>query len=190
MAYRYRGRILEKNPFDLALYALLISTLRPRTIIELGSRYGGSAEWFADQALVNNIDTQVFSFDINQTNEATRPNLHFGSADIHQLELSSLSEVLATAERPLLISEDGPHTFSGSLAALRFFDNHLMPCDYMVIEDGNLTNLGYWGFGGGPTKAIKVFFSETKNSYRVDREYCDFYGKNATWNVNGWITRL
>lgn len=190
LSYRYRGRVLEKNPFDLALYSMLISSLRPGTIIEIGSRFGGSAEWFADQALLNGLETKVFSFDLEQSNQSARKNLVFGSADIHRLEVSSLPQILRDAKRPLLISEDGPHTLSGSLAALRFFDQYLIPGDYIVIEDGNLANLGYWGFGGGPTKAIEAFLAEEQGKYRVDRDYCDFYGKNVTWNINGWIARI
>ena len=31
-----------KNPFDLALYLLLLRRLKPRTVIEIGSKSGGS----------------------------------------------------------------------------------------------------------------------------------------------------
>ena len=48
MAYRHRGVPLLKNPFDLALYPLLLERARPRTLIEIGSYSGGSALWFAD----------------------------------------------------------------------------------------------------------------------------------------------
>lgn len=41
--YKYKGRALLKNPFDLALYVRLIEQVRPGTIIEIGSYNGGSA---------------------------------------------------------------------------------------------------------------------------------------------------
>jgi len=190
LAYRYRGLPLEKNPFDLALYAMLIGSVRPSTIVEIGSRYGGSAVWFADQALLNGIEAEVFSFDVRQENQSAQPNIHFLEADIYDLSNSELPKIMARAKRPILISEDGPHTFRGSLSALRFFDSFLTPGDYIVIEDGNLANLGYWGFGGGPTKAIQEFLTETTNEYLIDRDYSDFFGKNVTWNINGWLRRL
>ena len=34
LTYDYKGIMTAKNPFDLALYDLLISRLRPRTVIE------------------------------------------------------------------------------------------------------------------------------------------------------------
>lgn len=40
--YTYRGVPMLKNPFDLALYLLLLRRLKPRTVIEIGSKSGGS----------------------------------------------------------------------------------------------------------------------------------------------------
>ena len=48
MASRYRGREFLKSPFDVVLYLQLIDRLRPRTVIEIGTKEGGSALWFAD----------------------------------------------------------------------------------------------------------------------------------------------
>ena len=56
--YRYRGLELVKNPLDLALYSLLLEHGRPRTVIEIGSKAGGSALWFADLLLRLQIDAQ------------------------------------------------------------------------------------------------------------------------------------
>ncbi|MFP4076345.1 MAG: hypothetical protein ACLFTD_07650 [Halochromatium sp.] len=43
LRYTYRGLAGLKNPIDLALYAKAIWDLKPRTLIELGSKDGGSA---------------------------------------------------------------------------------------------------------------------------------------------------
>jgi SAM-dependent methyltransferase len=40
LAYRYRGLLCLKSPFDLALYSLLIDRVQPATLIELGSFQG------------------------------------------------------------------------------------------------------------------------------------------------------
>ena len=42
-SYTYRGVRCLKNPFDLALYQMLISREGIRCVIEIGSAYGGSA---------------------------------------------------------------------------------------------------------------------------------------------------
>src|SRR5258708_32395198 len=61
MTYRYRGIPMQKNPFDLALYPLLMERVRPRTLIEIGSFAGGSALWFADQGRQLGLDLRVYS---------------------------------------------------------------------------------------------------------------------------------
>ena len=46
--YKYRSVPMSKNAFDFALYPMLLWQIKPRTIIEVGSFYGGSAMWMAD----------------------------------------------------------------------------------------------------------------------------------------------
>jgi cephalosporin hydroxylase len=61
-----------------------------------------------------------------------------------------------------------------------------------VIEDGILTALGddkKFGLGGGPMKAVHDFIAEGA-PFEIDRSYCDFFGHNATWNVDGFLRRF
>ena len=74
MAYRYRGIPLQKNPFDLALYSLLLDRVRPRTLIEIGSYQGGSALWFADQAQLLGAGLEIFSIDLEVPAGASSPS--------------------------------------------------------------------------------------------------------------------
>jgi hypothetical protein len=55
--YKSKDTPLQKNPFDYALYSMLLWQFRPRTIIEIGSKEGGSALWFGDSC-----DTFGFDF--------------------------------------------------------------------------------------------------------------------------------
>src|ERR1700753_4277048 len=77
MAYRYKGRPLLKNPFDLALYPLLLADAGPRTLIEIGSCQGGSAVWFADQAALLGWELQVHSVDVAPPAGVDDPRVHF-----------------------------------------------------------------------------------------------------------------
>src|SRR5262249_59965526 len=60
-AFRWRGIPCFKTTYDIAIYAMLIDELRPRTIIELGSGAGGSALLFADLCTSAGLTTQVIS---------------------------------------------------------------------------------------------------------------------------------
>ena len=190
MKYSYRGASMLKNPFDLAIYLLLLDRLKPRTIVEIGSAYGGSGKFFADQSKVLGLTTMVFSFDIVPVLNADTDNLRFLAADIHNLKGSILPELLGNAPRPWLVVEDGPHTYEGSLAALEFFDEFLEPGDYIVVEDGNLLDLGHFELRNGPSRAIHRFLRERAQKYAIDRELCDFFGRNVTWNKDGYLKRI
>jgi len=61
---------------------------------------------------------------------------------------------------------------------------------YFVIEDGIINALKMQkNFNGGPLKAINKFLIEN-NNFIIDRKYCDFFGKNATFNVDGFLKRI
>ena len=184
--YHFDGTPCLKNPFDLALYTKLLSELRPRTIIEIGSAEGGSGKWFAAQLRGLGIDGMVYSFDVNPVIGLDNDNLKFGKADILNLADTELPKILKDCNRPLLVVEDGPHTFDGCLASLEFFKDYLEKGEYYVVEDGNLMELGHYELENGPKRAIQQFM-RSNSLLEIDYGYCDFYGRNVTWNHNGWL---
>ncbi len=188
--YEYRGLKCVKNPFDMALYALLIGRLRPKTIVEVGSGKGGSALWFADQMRAHGLPPNVVSADIQPVVDVAAEGVRFLAGDIHNLAASELPAILAACPRPLLIIEDGPHTLEGCLEALRFFDGHLRSGEFIVVEDGILRDLGLKSLDNGPNRAVAEFLGANADKYVVDRTYCDFFGHNVTWNTNGYLRRL
>lgn len=122
LRYTYKGLTCQKNPFDLALSTLLLDKVRPKAIVEIGSGSGGSALWFSDQSKLLSANATIYSLDINPPNSLKIENVHFVCGDINQLEKSALPDILIHCERPLLVIEDGPHTFEGCKSALSFFN--------------------------------------------------------------------
>ena len=190
--YHYRGVPFHKNPFDIAIYLRLLADLKPKVIVEVGSASGGTAKFFADQTNILELNTKVFSIDINPVQGSDQTNLTFLEGDIFRLEDSRLPEILRSVERPLLVVEDGPHTFEGCLSALNFFHKHMQPGDMIVIEDGNLREFGsrYLGLNDGPNRAVKVFLKSNPNQYFIRTDLCDLWGRNATWNTDGYLERI
>jgi cephalosporin hydroxylase len=187
--YSFAGIACLKNPFDLALYSMLISRVRPRTIVEIGSHRGGSAVWFASMARGLGLDCRVVSVDINAVTDVDDPDVTFIAGDAHDLASSELPQLLEDASRPWLVVEDGPHTEAACLAVMRFFDHRLESGEYLIVEDGILKDLRYRHLRNGPNRAIRRFLREAPGRFDVDRELCDFYGRNVTWNTNGYLRR-
>lgn len=186
MGYRHRGLPMLKNPFDLALYPLLLEHAAPQTLIEIGSHRGGSALWFADQR----PGMRVISIDVDPP-AARHDAVTFLRGDGRALHDVLPDSVMASIARPLLVVEDADHMAGTTGAVLEFFDRWLQPGEYIVIEDGILTAMRVAElYDGGPLRAIHDFLRRTNGRYEIDRSYCDYFGRNVTWNVDGYLRRV
>jgi cephalosporin hydroxylase len=189
---RYRGRQLVKNPFDIAMYQQLLERLRPATIVEIGSKAGGSALWLAGLAAGLGFDTHVHSYDIEPVTDLEHPGVSF-----HRGDGRRLGDVIEPASvnqwpRPLLVIEDADHSETTTSAVLEFFHPHLRPGDYVVIEDGNLSDLYpdlYPEHSSGPHLALRSFVGQHRSEYDLDSELCDLFGYNSTTASNGILRR-
>jgi cephalosporin hydroxylase len=191
MAYRYRGVALQKNPFDLAIYSLLLEQLRPRTLIEIGSCQGGSALWFADQGSLLGLNLKVLSIDLEVPVTAAHSSVSFLEGDGRELGSVLTPALLNAVKRPLMVVEDSSHVAGTTAAVLEFFDPWLRSGEYIVIEDGILSDMRVAHlYDGGPLRALEAFLEKNGGRYEVDRGLCDYFGRNVTWNVNGYLRRL
>lgn len=187
MNYRYRGVPMLKNPFDLALYPLLLERAQPQTLIEIGTHAGGSALWFADQR----PGMHVWSIDLVPPEGVSHPRVNFCRGDAQRLDDVLTPAVMESLARPLLVVEDSSHLAGTTTAVLEFFDRWLRPGEYIVIEDGILTAMRAGeAYDGGPLRAIHELLARASDRYEVDRTLCDYYGRNVTWNVDGYLRRI
>jgi len=190
LRYTYRGVPTIKNPFDWALYPMLLWERRPKTIIEVGSNRGGSALWMADLMRAFSAPCHIHSIDINPVTDLKVEGVTYLDGDARHLERTLLPDFMRGLPRPLLVIEDSDHQMQTTLAVLRFFDEWLAPGEYIVIEDGIVTALGEAEmYGGGPHAAIVHFLNELAGRYEIDTRYCDWFGLNVTWNINGFLRR-
>jgi tRNA (mo5U34)-methyltransferase len=190
MSYSYKGIPCQKNPFDLALYQMLISEVRPRTIVEIGSFRGGSALWFADTMKAISLPPNVHSVDIEPVGIVTE-GVTFHRGDANDLSLTLTQALMRTLPRPWLVIEDSPHHAQTTLAVLEFFHSWLDVDEYIVVEDGIVRELGIArDFDGGPLVAISRFMTSHPAEYEIDRRYCDWFGDNVTYNVDGFLRRI
>lgn len=179
--YSYRGIQTIKNPFDWALYSLLLWELKPRTIFEIGSFAGGSALWLGDQLDNFGIDGHIYSIDINRVTEVSHPRVTFLEGDGRNLGATLSPDWLASLPRPWLIIEDADHSYGTTVAVLEFFHGWLDRGDYLIVEDSLSA--------GKPLQALAEFLAVCGDEYEIDTHYCDFYERNVTWCVNGFLRK-
>jgi cephalosporin hydroxylase len=191
MKYTYKGVPCLKDPIDLAVYMKLIWDYRPGTILEIGSFEGGAASLYADLCHTYGMTTRIVTCDFRNIQGHVDPRIKFVQADALDIATSDLHVLLRDLPHPWLIIEDSAHTQEVCYAVLDYFRQHLLPGEIIIIEDGVIEDQGAnCNYNGGPNLAIHNFFMTHPQCFRVMNEYADFFGKNATFNPNGYLQKL
>lgn len=184
----YKGLTLQKNPFDRVIYQELIQVLKPVSIIEIGSFAGGSARWLYDMCNLFELKTSVLSIDIRPPNLNLK-GIDFTYGDAFAPNDTFPHEKIAKLPHPWLVISDSAHVYDTEIAILNYFAGLLNKGDYIVVEDGVVSDFGldkYERFEDGPNRAVADFLAEHQE-FEIDSKYCDFFGHNVTYCPNGWL---
>ena len=178
---KWKDLVLMKDPLSLTIYLQLIQDLKPKTIIEFGTFEGGSALWMADMCRVLGIDCGVYTFD----NVPERVKLKetdgviFNPLDVKlinrfvEFNLKPFKEL----PRPMIVIED---CHVNVTEICNCMDRVMDVGDYLIIED-TLDKSKH---------DIMVSFLVNNCKYDIDRHYCDFWGRNNTWNINSFLKKV
>lgn len=172
---QWRGLPLVKSMHDFALMPLILSELKPRTIIEIGSGSGASALWMSDLLKINGVVSQVFSIDTRKL-ELDHDGITFLQGNADQISHWLPDDLLAEAAHPWLIIDDAHTTFYPVMSVL---DKMTQPGDYVILEDSRTQQ-----------KALAKFLMERNHTYLVDTYYVDFFGRNATSAKNSILVKV
>jgi len=190
-----------KSPMDAWVYQEIIWELQPRIIIEIGSKYGGSATYLS--SILDVVEKRggetsgsiVISIDKDHSILDPRAKKH--SWRVKWIEgLATDSSVFdqvnewfpATYSPRVLIIEDSSHTYENTLAVLDLYSTLQSKGDYFIVED-TIANHGLdrtkkWP--RGPYEAVQTFIKD-HDEYIVDRTREHFF---LTWNPSGYLRRV
>ena len=183
----YKGIKAIRCPFDYVIYQMIINEVKPDLVIEVGTNIGGGALYIADlldmngKGILHTID--ILDMVNPKVREHNRIKFFTKGWELYDLELTKGFE-------KILVIEDASHLYKDSIGILNKF-HALVPKDsYFIVEDGIINELGLEKeYEGGPLKAIREFLP-SHPEYIVDRKWCDMFGKNATFNVNGYLKKI
>lgn len=180
----YNNRVFEtttwagvttlKSPADMWNYQEIIFDLKPGLVIEFGTRYGGSALFFASILAQINETSIVVSVDIDQETIDLRVRNH---PRIQLIKSSSTARELAAllAEKrkaypgPVFVILDSEHAKDHVLGEMHLLRPILRSGDYMIVEDGNINGHPVApGFGKGPFEALEEYFAQYPDDYIRD----------------------
>lgn len=182
----YRGVKAIRSPFDYVIYQMILFELKPDLVIEIGTNKGGGALYIAD--LLEVIDNGILhTIDIEDQSDELVKNHKRIRTFVKGWEDYDL-KVTEDFEK-ILVIEDASHMYEDTLQALRKFAPIISKDSYLIVEDGIINEINLEKeYNGGPLKAIREFQKENED-FIIDRKYCDFFGKNATFNVNGYLKK-
>ena len=161
---KWKDLDVYKTAYDFVIYWMLISELKPNTIIEYGSGSGGSAIWLADISTAMGLDINVISYDIKLPN-VIHPKVQFVELDLAQ----DFVEELQWPGKKLVIEDAHVNVKEVLLET----DLHLKKGDYLIVEDSE-----------GKQSEIIDFLYNAKNTYKTDNYYLDFFGRNTSCCVD------
>lgn len=175
----WKGIPVIKMPADLINYAEAIQETRPELIIEIGTKYGGSALYLQDMLAISGINGQVVTIDIkdNVKNKDSRIQYIIGNS----LDESIIEDVhrIARGKKTMLII-DGNHNRKHVKWELHKYQDIVSDGCYLVIEDC-YTDRGLWG----PGEARDWFLENYKQWEQTDK--CHKFVVGVT--MGGWLKR-
>ncbi|MFT3807418.1 CmcI family methyltransferase [Arenimonas sp.] len=183
----FMGIKVEKCPMDLWLHQELIFASKPDVIVETGTRFGGSALWFASLCdLVGKGRVVTVDIDDTVSGRPVHPRItyvHGSSADSALVD--SIRDQIGAGETVMVVL-DSDHGAGHVLAELRLFAELVTPDSYLVVEDTNINGHPVIPeFGPGPMEALDQFLQEDRR-FEVDKIGEKFY---LTFNPRGVLRK-
>jgi len=188
----FEGVRIRKSVQDLWIYQELLWEMKPSVIVEFGTKYGGSALWFA--RILDALGTgRVITVDPQASRVEARVAMHpridvrDGLSTDPDL-IAELAQLRASDPEPWFLILDSDHTRDNVFAELVAVTPFLRPGDRVIVEDGNINGhpvVPDWG--PGPYEAIQDFHRECPGAYRTDRASEQKFG--WTFAPSGFLIR-
>lgn len=188
----YKDRWLMKLPEDLRTYQHLIERVKPEVILELGTGFGGSAVWFADQldtfcggGTVVTVGNHEITPDIPVHQEFhADQRIKFIMGDLTSEGVVKEVHRLCAGKR-VMACEDSAHTRLVTFTALDRYSDLIPKGSWFVVEDGIVDEpeISIWN-GTGVQPGIKDFM-ESEKGKRFKQQHLAFYG--VTMHFNGYL---
>ena len=185
------GLPVMKVPLDLWVYQEIIWETRPQVIIETGSCYGGSAQFFASICdLIG--EGKVITIDVKDlaSRNLSHPRITTIVGDsVSDDVISQVRQIVGN--QTAMVSLDSDHSKGHVLREMEVYSEFVSLGNYLVVEDTAMR--GRWWFIqrlylslSGPGKAVKEFLCHRKDYVR-DRTREKF---PITTSYGGFLKRI
>ncbi len=184
---KWLGVTTWKCPLDLWTYQETIYELRPDTIIECGTKYGGSALFLASMCdLINNGKVITIDIEAKEGTPKHKRITYLLGSSISEEIIEQVRKLICNTEK-VMVMLDSEHKKEHVLNELRIYSQFVPKGSYIIVEDTNINGHPVdRDFGPGPMEAVEDFLKENSN-FIIDRSKEKFY---MTFNPKGYLKRI
>ena len=173
----WKGIQILKMPSDLLNYAEVIQETKPDRIVEIGTKFGGSALFFQDMLDLNGNGGKVITIDIKEQVKQKDPRIKY----IIGSSLDVVDEIakLTNGKKTMLII-DGNHSRKHVKWELHRYHHIVSKGCYLVVEDCYIDRGLY-----GPGHAKNWFLERYKGFKQTER--CEKFIVGVC--MDGWLLK-
>lgn len=175
----WKGIQILKMPSDLLNYSEVIQETNPERIIEIGTKFGGSALFFQDMLDLNNNGGKVITIDIKNQVKNKDDRIHYITGNSLDKDVIEKVKNLTRDKKTMLVI-DGNHGRKHVKWELHKYRNIVSTNCYLVIEDCYIDRGIY-----GPGQARDWFLENYKSFKQSNR--CDKFLIGVC--MGGWILK-
>lgn len=175
----WKGVPILKMPSDLLLYSEVIYNTKPDFIIEIGTRFGGSALYMQDMLDSNGNGGKVITIDVKNTVKHKDPRItYLRGSSVDKKIVKQVKEIVG--DKKVMLSLDGDHSRKTVKWELHYYSSMVSSGQYLVIEDCYIDRGKY-----GPGEARDWFIKNNKNfvQTKLDNKYL------VGMNMGGWLKK-
>jgi len=182
----FLGVRVRKSPLDLWLYQEILHDVRPDVLVEAGTKFGGSAYYFArlfdllGHGEVVTIDTKP------EPGLPEHPRITYLTGSSTDPSIIERVDRMIAGRRVLVVL-DSAHGRDHVLEELRLWSPRVAVGSYIVVEDTHADGHPITTrFGPGPRDAVELFLA-ANDSFEIDASKHKFF---FTWNRGGYLKRV
>lgn len=182
----WRGIKIVKLPTDMILYQQEIWSKKPDFIIDLGTRFGGSALFFADLLTIIGKG-EVISIDIKRRDFPKHPRIKYLTGN--SLDNKLIQEIKdLIKDKSVMVVLDSDHTKDHVENELRHYSPIVTSGQWLVIEDC----YGKDGKLAGPGEARDSFLKNNHDFTKeeIDRQFIVGYTRGGWLKKNDISNRI
>jgi cephalosporin hydroxylase len=180
----YRGVPSWKNVFDLWVIQEIIHETQPETVVEIGTKFGGTTLWLSD-VMKTVASGSVISVDLKRPQIDFPENVQFIQGDSIAPETVSQVKRLCENHRTMLMT-DGNHAAEHVFQELVLYGPMVALGCYFIVEDGIVDVMDWPQYQPGPLVAVQRFLGEN-NSFVIDERREKFI---LTYAPGGFLRRV